>query len=471
MKRKNVCKLLFISLLLVIGLNSCAQSSSSETQVNSSPQYVDLTQAAAESVHAVVHIKTEFRQKNAGWDDFFGGSIWEHFFGRGSSEYPVMAAGSGVIIDPTGYIVTNNHVVEDAEKITVTLNDKREFAATIIGTDPQADLALIKIEATDLPTLAFANSDLVKIGEWVLAVGNPFNLTSTVTAGIVSAKARNLDILGDNSSVSSFIQTDAAVNQGNSGGALVNASGRLIGINTAIASRNGYFTGYSFAIPSNIVKKVVTDLKQYGKVQRAYLGVQLSTIDAKRAEELNLSEVKGLYVAKSLLNEAGMKQNEFEIGDIILKIDNQPVNSMSELKEILLQHSPGEKVKIIYLRNNKELTSDVILINSLGKTDILTKENLNINNLFKANFRDLTQKEKSRYRIDGGVIIDRIQDGVLRYGGIKEGFIVTGINNKAIKSVTDIENILNNYNNKLISFEGFYENGYYRYAYTIQIPD
>jgi len=471
MKRKDFCKSLLISFLLVIGLSSCAQSSSPELQTNTSPQYVDLTQAAAKSIHAVVHIKTEFRKKNAGWDDFFGGSIWEHFFGRSNSEYPVMAAGSGVIIDPSGYIVTNNHVVENAEKITVTLNDKRELAATIIGIDPQADLALIKIDAIDLPTLAFANSDLVKIGEWVLAVGNPFNLTSTVTAGIVSAKARNLDILGDNSSISSFIQTDAAVNQGNSGGALVNTSGQLIGINTAIASRNGYFTGYSFAIPSNVVKKITADLKQYGKVQRAYLGVQLSEIDAKRAEELKLAEVKGIYVEKSLLNESGIRQNEFEVGDVILKIDNMPVNSMSELKEFLLQHSPGEKIKIVYLRDNKEVHSDVILLNSLGKTDILTKESLNINNLFKANFRDLTQKEKTRYQVEGGVIIEQIEDGVLRYGGIKNGFIITGINNKAVKNVTDIEDILNNYNNKLISFEGFYENGYYRYAYTIQIPD
>ncbi|MDR1112279.1 MAG: trypsin-like peptidase domain-containing protein [Bacteroidales bacterium] len=468
MKRRKDCKLLFFSFLLVAGLNSCAQSPQSEPNANSSLQYVDLTLAAAESIHAVVHIKTEFRQKNAGWDYFFGGSIWEHFSGRNSSEYPVIAAGSGVIIDPAGFIVTNNHVVEGAEKITVTLNDKREFSATIAGTDPQADLALIKIEATDLPTLAFANSDIVKIGEWVLAVGNPFNLTSTVTAGIVSAKARNLDLLDNNSSVSSFIQTDAAVNQGNSGGALVNASGKLIGINTAIASRNGYFTGYSFAIPSNIVKKVISDLKQYGKVQYAYLGVQLSEIDAKRAEELKLSEVKGLYIAKNLLNKAGMKQNELEVGDIILNIDNQPVNSMSELKEILAQHSPGEKVKIIYLRNNKEVTSDVTFLNSFGKTDIV--ENLNISDLFKANFRNLTQKEKYRNLVDG-VVIEQIKEGALSYAGVKEGFILTGINNKVIKNVTDMENMLENYNNKLILFEGFYENSVYRYAYTIQIPD
>ncbi|MDR2868644.1 MAG: trypsin-like peptidase domain-containing protein [Bacteroidales bacterium] len=469
MKKLSLICPLVVGFLLVIGLTSCAQPSTNQQPTH----YVDFTKAAEESVHAVVHIKTEFMQKNSGWDDFFGGSFWGNFFGnRGrSTEYPVVAAGSGVIISEDGYIVTNNHVVEDAEKITVTLNDKREFIGTIVGTDPQADLAVVKIDAAGLPFLQFANSNAVKLGEWVLAVGNPFNLTSTVTAGIVSAKARNLDIMGDKNNISSYIQTDAAVNQGNSGGALVNTEGQLIGINTAIASRNGYFTGYSFAIPSNIVKKVVGDLKQFGRVQYAYLGVQVSEIDSKKAEELNLPKVEGLYVAKSIVDEVGMKQNEFETGDVILSIDNQPVNSLPELREIMDQHSPGEKVKIIYLHNNKEATSYVILVNSLGKTDLLSKEDRDISVLFNAKFRDLTDKECTRFRVAGGVVVEKIAEGALKYAGIKDGFIVTRINGKSIKETSDVDKILQDYNKKFVAFEGFYKEGYFIYTYTIQLPE
>ena len=254
----------FCKYLIVIGLLASSMSLDAQT---SARNYVDLTPAAEHSVQAVVHIKTQFLYQTSIWEDFFGGSFWDDFFEfsmpGGTREHLAMGAGSGVIISPDGYIVTNNHVVEEAQDITVTLNDKREFKATVIGTDPLADLALIKIDAEGLPTLEFGNSDEVRIGEWVLAVGNPLNLTSTVTAGIVSAKARNLGVFGQNSSIESFIQTDAAVNQGNSGGALVNVDGKLIGINTAIASGTGYFTGYSFAIPSNIASKIVMDLKQY----------------------------------------------------------------------------------------------------------------------------------------------------------------------------------------------------------------
>ena len=358
-------KLLIASLLMVIVTGASAQSASRS--------YVDLTSAAEQSVHAVVHIKTTFLYRTSGWDDFFSGSFWEDFFNFsspfGTHEQQVMGAGSGVIISADGYIVTNNHVVENAQDITVTLNDKREFPATIVGTDPQTDLALIKIECDGLPTLTFGNSDQVRIGEWVLAVGNPFNLTSTVTAGIVSAKARNLDILGENTSIESFIQTDAAVNQGNSGGALVNASGELIGINSAIASHTGYYTGYSFAIPSNIARKVVGDLKEYGMVQRAVLAVTIQEVDNNVAQELNLSQVKGVCIT-SVADDGAAYRAGLQQYDVITSINGSEVNSVSELREVLAQYSPGDRVEVAYLRNGSSHKTPLTLLNSEGTTQL-----------------------------------------------------------------------------------------------------
>ena len=360
----------FSKILIIIGFISFSMGAFAQ---GGSRQYVDLTDAAEQSVHAVVHIKTQFMYQTSVWEDFFGDSFWSDFFGNsfpGTTQHEVLGAGSGVIISPDGYIVTNNHVVEDAKEVTVTLNDRREFKATVVGTDPQTDLALIKIESSGLPVLEFGNSDDVRIGEWVLAVGNPFNLTSTVTAGIVSAKARNLNILGENTSIESFIQTDAAVNQGNSGGALVNANGKLIGINSAIASGNGYYTGYSFAIPSNIARKVVGDLKQYGSVQRAYIGVAVVEIDNALAEELNLSEVKGLLVrqvtADGAAERAGLRDN-----DIILALNGREVNSASELKEIVAQHSPGDKMDVTLLRDRQKQKINLTLLNNVGNTNVL----------------------------------------------------------------------------------------------------
>ena len=359
--------------VLVIILLSCFLSCGN-SQNNHARQYVDLTFAAEHSVHAVVHIKTTFLYRTSVWNDFFGGSFWNDFFAQSFpdavTQREIMGAGSGVIISSDGYIITNNHVVENAKDILVTLNDKREYKATIIGADPLTDLALIKIECKDLPILQFANSDSLRIGEWVLAVGNPFNLTSTVTAGIVSAKARNLNILGTQSAIESFIQTDAAVNEGNSGGALVNANGDLVGINSAIASGNGYFTGYSFAIPSNIASKVANDLQKYGSVQRAYVGIAVREITSEVAEQLHLSKVQGLQImqvtADGAAERAGLYQN-----DIILTIDGHPVNSYSELKEIVAQHSPGEQLKITFLREGREKHLTITLLNNVGNTDIL----------------------------------------------------------------------------------------------------
>lgn len=368
MKAKTSIKTLLISVLIL----SCgceilyAQSSSK------SSKYVDLTDAAENSVNAVVYIKTEFTQKTPVWDDFFGGTIWEHFFGMSPSTYPVQAAGSGVIVSSDGYIITNNHVVEDAVKATITLNDKREYNGTIIGTDPSADLALIKIDADDLPYLTFANSDSVRLGQWVLAVGNPMNLTSTVTAGIISALARQLELSGKGATEESYLQTDAAVNSGNSGGALVNAEGKLVGINTAIASGNGYYTGYSFAIPSNIVKKVYLDLKQYGQVQKAYLGISIMELNAERAKEYDLEDVKGIYVAE-VEEEGAAAKNGFQEGDVILTIDGHPVNSLAEVRGVLKTKSPGDVVKVVFSRNNEKQTKVVTLLNDEGTTEIQTK--------------------------------------------------------------------------------------------------
>ena len=368
MMYKNVSKVLLITVLSVVMAvtSGCAQPE------NRTAKYVDLTDAAESSVNAVVYIKTEFMQKNSAWDDFFGGTIWEHFFGSAPSAYPVQAAGSGVIISSDGYIVTNNHVVEDAAKVTITLNDKREYEGEIIGTDPASDLALIKINETRLPFLKFANSDSVHIGEWVLAIGNPMGLNSTVTAGIISAKARQLNTGRNTYSDEVYLQTDAAVNSGNSGGALVNASGKLVGINTAIASGNGYYTGYSFAIPSNIVQKICYDLQHFGTTQQAYLGVSIMELNATNAKELNLNDVKGIYVAEVSENGAA-SQNGFQEGDVITHIDDTPVNSLAEVRGVLKTKSPGDKVKVVLVRDNDKLTKNVTLLNSQGTTDKVEK--------------------------------------------------------------------------------------------------
>ena len=300
----------------------------------------DFEAAAAISVHAVVHIVSEFQKKSLVYDDFF------EFFNFGGHQQPreyvspYTAMGSGVIISPEGYIVTNNHVVQEATAIMVTLNDKREYKATIVGTDPSTDLALIKIDEKGLPFLTYGNSDEVKIGEWVLAVGNPFNLTSTVTAGIVSAKARNINILGSQGAIESFIQTDAAINPGNSGGALVNTRGELIGINAAIASGTGYYTGYSFAIPVNVAKKVVNDFMKFGKIQRAFLGLYYREIDDQFAKEKGFTDLRGIYI-DDVVEGGPAAVAGIKAGDVIIRIDNNPVNGKAELMEFIGQKNPG----------------------------------------------------------------------------------------------------------------------------------
>ncbi len=421
---------------------------------------LDFTKAAASTVPAVVHIKTEYEQKNV-TNDFYGG-FWDPwgFFSNPSYQYksaPVKASGSGVILSEDGYIVTNNHVVQDATSIEVTLNDNRIYEAKVIGTDVGTDLALIKIDEKDLSFLTYGNSDSVKVGEWVLAVGNPFNLTSTVTAGIISAKARNLNILGKNSSIESFLQTDAAVNPGNSGGALVNTDGQLVGINAAIASNTGSYLGYSFAIPVNIVKKVVNDLLQFGVVQRAYLGVTFEDIDSKLAKEKGISKVKGLYVASVLVNgsaaDAGLKA-----GDVITKIGNSDVNSSSEMQESIVTHSPGDKVVITYIRDGAEKEVTVTLKNKDGGTGVVKEDESDIFTLLGCTLDNISALDMKKLGIQYGLKITKLDDGVLKSAGIKEGFIITAINKKPIKTTADVSEAMKNKTGGVL-IEGYYANG------------
>ena len=321
--------------------------------------------AAEYSVNAVVHVKSEFLVKTGFYDDYFG------FFGRPSARM-VQGFGSGVVISADGYIVTNNHVVQNAEKVEVTLNNRKTYPAEIVGTDPSTDIALLKINAQKMDYLTFGNSDLVRVGEWVLAVGNPFNLTSTVTAGIVSAKARNMNILSQKMSggerpIESFIQTDAAVNSGNSGGALVNLRGELIGINTAIASNDGSFSGYSFAVPANIAKKVSEDLRTFGHVQRSYLGIAFEQMDQNLAAANKLDDIDGLYIGQ-LLKQGAADKAGLQVNDILLKINDKSVNTDAELLEILGQHRPGETVTLTFSRKGKILNANAVLQNSEGGT-------------------------------------------------------------------------------------------------------
>jgi Do/DeqQ family serine protease len=436
-----------------VQLTSYTQSS------GKNPGSIDFTSAAAASVHAVVHIKTTYQQKSSVYDDFFGG-FWDPWGSLNSQNYksePIKASGSGVILSDDGYIVTNNHVVQDADSIEVTLNDNRTYDAKVIGTDVGTDLALIKIEETELPYLSYGNSDSVKVGEWVLAVGNPFNLTSTVTAGIISAKARNLNILGKNSSIESFLQTDAAVNPGNSGGALVNTTGQLIGINAAIASNTGSYLGYSFAIPVNIVKKVVDDLLQYGMVQRAYLGVSFEQVDSKLAKEKSLSKVKGLYVT-SVLEDGAAGDAGIKIGDVVTKIGNTDVNSSSELQESVITRRPGDKVVVTYTRDGKEGEVTVTLKNKKGGTDIVKKEDSDVVTLLGATFENITKDDMKDLGIYYGLKISKLDAGMLRSAGIREGFIILSVDKKPIKSTDDLTSALKNKTGGVL-IEGIYPNG------------
>ena len=408
--------------------------------------YVDLTNAAESAVNSVVYIsvtiqgKTQRVQVQDPFEDFFG-----DFFGFGQRRQQPQqreyrqpdrhGAGSGVIISQDGYIVTNNHVVGQADEINVKLNDGREFKGRIIGTDETTDLALVKIDAKDLPAIKIGNSDNLKLGQWVLAVGNPFNLTSTVTAGIVSAKARTLGANG----VESFIQTDAAINAGNSGGALVDERGELVGINSMIYSQTGSYAGYGFAIPTTIMNKVVADLKVYGTVQRAILGVQGQDVDKyidlekAKGNTPELGTVKGVYVAKitdgSAAEEAGLEQ-----GDVITKIDEKEVGKMSELQEQIAQHKPGDKVKITYLRNKKEKAVNVTLRNAQGTTKVMQEVDLD---QMGVSMKPVSDEQKASFNLSYGLEISAIRRGKMMEAGATKGTIILEVNDRKMQTVED----------------------------------
>lgn len=415
------------------------------------PDFVD---AADKTLHAVVHIKAELGQRNQVYNDFF--DLFNDFFGNpyNRNNAPVTATGSGVIISPDGYIVTNNHVVQQANHLEVTLNDKRSYDAEVVGLDPSTDLALIKIKENNLPYLMYGNSDDVKVGEWVLAVGNPFNLTSTVTAGIVSAKARNINILGSSSAIESFIQTDAVVNRGNSGGALVNTKGELVGINAAIASNTGSYTGYSFAIPVNIVKKVMDDILKFGEIQRAYLGITFVEIDSKFAREKELNNLNGIYVMDVIENgaaeEAGLNE-----GDIIIRINDSDINSKSSLLEAIGTHRPGDNITVYALRGEQMKEFDVTLKNISGTTDIVKKQDLEV---LGVTFEPAGKEELSGLGLEFGMKVVEVSAGKLKDVGIKTGFIVTSIDDKPIRSLADIQQSLSGKRGGTL-IEGVYPNG------------
>lgn len=391
----------------------------------------DLTVAAKIATPAVVYIRT--KGENSLYSLFFPPLDEEP---RGS-----LGSGSGVIISPDGYIVTSNHVIENASRIEVTLMNNQTYRASIVGQDPSTDLAVLKISTEEeLPTLSFGNSDELQIGEWVLAVGNPFGLTSTVTAGIVSAKGRSLNLLNDKFRIESFIQTDAAVNPGNSGGALVNLKGELVGINTAIASLTGTFTGYSFAVPASIVKKVVDDLIKYGEVQRAFLGVIISDITPEIQENEQLTVSQGVYI-REVNPESAAEKAGLRPGDVIIKVGETPVRNAAELQEQIGRYRPGDKITITYLRKDKITSVEVTLLGKNASTLTSQKASLH-NSLLGAEFLPLTEKDKTQLGIQHGVKVQKLYDGKLKEIGVEEGFVITKIDKKPVYSPQDIEKIL-----------------------------
>jgi len=446
--------------------------------------YPDFTKVAESATHAVVNIKSTIKQDNTkrrsqqrAIDPF------EYFFGFGDrgggydyQPQPSVGFGSGVIISKDGYIITNNHVVDKANEIEVTMNDNRKFSAKLVGADPTTDIALLKIEGENFPMIPFGNSDNLKIGEWVLAIGNPFNLTSTVTAGIVSAKARGgIGSAGGAESIQSFIQTDAAINPGNSGGALVNTSGELVGINTAIYSQTGNFTGYGFAVPISIAGKVIADLKEFGTVQRAVLGIVITDVStAKEAYPDKTKDIKiteGIYV-DSFADRSPAKEAGIQAGDVITAINDINVRNTGELQEQVSKHRPGDKVKVTLKRGSETKTFNVTLKNRDGNTSIVKKaDGLSA---IGAAFKELSKEEKQKYGVSFGVMVSGVDsDGKFNSAGISKGFIILKVDNQAVSTAEDIEKIVQTVSlrqDKGLFISGFYPNGRTRY-YAIDLGE
>lgn len=426
---------------------------------NGNTVLLDFTAVAEKVTPAVVHIKSTLTNTASQpkyidpFRDFFG----PRNFG------PSQSSGSGVIINANGYIVTNNHVVQDADIVEVTLSDNRTFKAEVIGTDPDTDLAIVKINQSNLPYLSFVDSDQSKVGEWVLAVGNPFNLNSTVTAGIISAKGRNIDIINrnngeGNTAIESFIQTDAAINPGNSGGALVNLSGGLLGINTAIASPTGAYSGYGFAVPSNIVSKIVEDLIKYGTVQRGWLGVTVTSVNSQFAKQYDLEVNEGALITgfaeKSSAKEAGIKEQ-----DVVVKIDNTPIKTSAALIEIVGRHRPGDKLMITVNRKGKEITIPVVLKNRDGEVSVVKPEDKPLYATLGVELEDLDAKKLKQLDLANGVRVKSLGNGKLsKYTDIREGFIITKVNDEPVKSVKEFNELMKKKKaGELVILTGTYE--------------
>ena len=470
--------------------NAATPEQSPAPVVTSMPagQPVDLTYAAEKSLPSVVYIKNTQNSKvqtveySDPFEDFFS-DPFGGFFGRGQGnngqrrqrqiQTPKrVGAGSGVIISTDGYIVTNNHVVDGADELLVTLNDNKEYSARIIGADATTDLALVKIDAKNLPAIQIANSDEVKVGEWVLAVGNPLGLNNTVTAGIVSAKARSM---GEPGKVSSMIQTDAAINQGNSGGALVNVNGQLIGINAMIYSQTGSNIGYGFAIPTTIMNKVVDDIKKYGTVQRAMIGIQGSDVnvyvDAEKEKdnEVDLGTMEGIYIAKVIEDgaaaDAGLKE-----GDVITHIDGQKVPKFGDLQGIIAQKRPGDKVNITYLRNKQKKTTTLTLKNEKGNTKVVKDADLDV---LGGQFRPVTDSQKEQLNIGYGLQVTKVNGGRLKDAGVPQGFIIQRVNDNSVKTIDDLQEIVKSASKSkdpVLWIQGIYPTGKKGY-FTVPLED
>jgi len=422
---------------------------------------VDFTAAAERTVNSVVHVKTQSTVQAAY-------NPWSDFFGYQQDPRVQTSSGSGVIISADGYIITNNHVVEGAEKLSVTLNNNKNYEATVVGRDPSSDIAVIKIDEKNLPAITWGNSDEVRIGQWVIAVGNPFDLTSTVTAGIVSAKARNINLLGSGNTksgdifpVESFIQTDAAVNPGNSGGALVNTRGELIGINTAIASRTGAYSGYSFAVPTSIARKISSDIIEFGHVQRAFIGVRINEVTQEIAKEKGLKDVAGIYVNEvtdgGAASYSGMKQ-----GDVIQKIGEASVRNVPQLQEQVARYRPGDKVKVTVWRDGKQQVVDVTLRNKSGKAqleDFAANVEEESAQTLGATFTLPSDSDMNKLNISGGAKVSELSAGKFKSLGLQKGFIITKIDGKVINTPNDVATAIEGKTGKYVEIRGYYANG------------
>ncbi len=490
MKRYSI-PALFASLAILVS-PACA-----DNHANNAPQFIrtsnaasfdtDFTIAAENTVNTVVCIKSftaqrqnPYGNRGGGYDPF---GMFDFFFGpqerqqqprqQQRNNEPVQSGlGSGVIISEDGYIVTNNHVIDGADKLEVLLNDNSTYEAKIIGTDEATDLALIKIDAEKLTPITFGNSEDLKIGEWVLAVGNPFGFNSTVTAGIVSAKARSIsqNSRGGKMGIESFIQTDAAVNPGNSGGALVNLKGELIGINSAIYSNTGSYTGYSFAIPTSIVKKVMTDLKQYGSVQRAMLGCTITELDSKLAKEKGITVTKSGLMVMEVTDRSTAKEIGLQSGDVIVGINDAEIHTFPELQELLNKFRPGDQISVTYIRDNKKYTKSATLRNSQGSTAITKKGDFSE---IGCAFMKIGEDTKRNLGISNGVKVTGLKGGAFRDAGIKDGFIITEINGNRVNSSDDVEMIYNQImksgeSDKVMFITGLYPTGK-KYYYAVNL--